>query len=150
MSDYPDVFPGDCDERGRIAFDLPQAVTAYCRRKFAGKRVDVEIRERKSRRSPKQNRALHAAWKGWADFLGYPVDELKREVLREVFGTHEITSPLTNEVREVLNEPHTSRLNTAQFAELMERAVITAAGTGYVLELPDEWKQKQAAKQKAA
>ena len=75
------TFPGDCDERGRIAFDIPAAVTAYCRAKFAGQRVDVEIRPRKAKRSDKQNRAFHAAITPWARELGYHVEELKDELL---------------------------------------------------------------------
>jgi hypothetical protein len=53
-------------------------------------------------------------------------------------------SPLTGAVVVVPVEPHTSTLNTAQFAELMESAVQVAAETGYVLELPDEWKARKA------
>lgn len=133
------TFPGDCDARGRITFDMPQAVTAYCRRRFAGQRVDVEIRARKAKRSLLQNAYIHAAWKGWADHLGYDVEALKDELLGLVFGYREVTSPITGEVRQVLVEPHTSRLTVPQMSELMERAVIEAAGTGYDLLLPDEW-----------
>lgn len=140
----PLVIPGDMDEQGVVHLDMPRAaVQAICRKRWAGQRVDVEIRARKSKRSDRQNKALHAAWKGWADHLGYDVDELKREMLALVFGTVEMTSPVSGEVRTVPVEPHTSALNTAQFAELMDRAVITAAETGYHLELPDEWKAKR-------
>ena len=138
------TFAGDCDERGRITFDSPSAVTAYCRRRLAGRRVDVEIRPRKARRSLAQNSYIHAAWKGWADHLGYDVEALKDELLGLVFGYREVTSPLTGEIRQVLVEPHTSTLTTAQACELMERAVIEAAGTGYELLLPDEWREARA------
>ena len=146
----PAAFAGDCDATGRITFDEPKAVTAYCRAKFAGKRVDVEIRERKSQRSHEQNRWLHAAFAGWADHLGYGVDELKREVLALVFGTDEIRSPLTGAVCSILREPHTSALNTAQFAELMDRALILAAETGYLIEEPDEFRARRKARKAAA
>lgn len=136
----PLVLSGDVDADGTIRLDLPRTrVQALCRARFATERVDVEIRRRKSKRTDRQNRALHAAWKGWADFLGYDVDELKREVLGQVFGTVEITSPITGRVEHVPVEPHTSKLDTAQFAELMDRAVEIAARTGYVLLLPDEY-----------
>jgi hypothetical protein len=141
----PLVIPGDMDEHGVVHLDMPRAaVQAICRKRWAGQRVDVEIRSRKSKRSDLQNKALHAAWKGWADFLGYDVDELKREMLAKVFGTVDMKSPLTGAVVVVPVEPHTSTLNTAQFAELMESAVQVAAETGYLLELPDEWKARKA------
>lgn len=143
----PLVFPAEIDTEGRIAFDtdcIPSARRlALSRARFGGKRVDVEIRHRKSRRSLEQNKWLHAAFKGWADFLGYSVDELKREVLALVFGADTVTSPLTGEERTVLCQPHTSGLSTRQFAELMDRAIIEAAQTGYVIEEPDEWKAKR-------
>jgi hypothetical protein len=137
------TFAGDCDARGRIAFDVPSAVTAYCRATFANSRVDVEIRLRKAKRSDRQNRAFHAAITPWARELGYHVEELKDELLGLVFGWHETTAPLTGEARMALNEPHTARLNTAQFSELMEFTVIEAAKTGYVMPLPDEFRERQ-------
>lgn len=142
----PLVVPADCDEQGVVHLDIPAAQhRALCRARFAGQRVDVEIRHRKSKRSIDQNAWMHAAFKGWSDFLGYGVDELKREMLALVFGTDEVTSPLTGEVRIALKEPHTSGLNTAQFCELMERAMVEAANTGYLIEEPDEWKKRKAA-----
>lgn len=37
-------------------------------------------------------------------------------------------------------KPHTSRLNTAEFAQLMEFAAMKAAETGYYMPMPDEWR----------
>ncbi len=140
----PLIVAADIDADGRLHLDLPAPQhRALLRARFAEQRVDVEVRLRKTRRSDRQNRALHAAWKGWSDFLGYPVDELKREMLALVFGTEEKASPVTGELRHVLVQPHTSQLTTAQFAELMDRAVQVAAETGYLLELPDEWQAKK-------
>jgi len=134
------VFPGDCDARGRIVFDIPAQVIAFCRKRFAGKRVDVEIRDRKAKRSDRQNRAYHAAIKPWADFLGDDVEGVKRDMLALVFGAHDEASKVTGEIRRVLEKPHTSMLTTAEFSELMDRTVITAAETGYVMPLPDEFR----------
>ena len=138
----PLVCAGEVDADGRLHLDLPAAQhRAVLKARFAGERVDVEVRLRKSRRSDKQNRALHAAWKGWADHLGYPVDELKREMLMQVFGADICEAPALGIFgRMGPRKPHTSALTTAEFAELMDRAVQVAAETGYVLELPDEWK----------
>lgn len=146
----PLVFPADIDAEGRIVFDtdfIPSARRlALSRARFGGKRVDVEIRHRKSRRSLEQNKWLHAAFKGWADFLGYGVDELKREMLALVFGTDDVTSPLTGEIRSALRKPHTSALTMKEFAEFMDRAMVTAAETGYIIEEPEEWKRRRAAR----
>lgn len=142
----PLVIPADVDAQGVVHLDIPSSRhRALCRARFAGQRVDVEIRQRKSKRSLDQNKWLHAAFKGWADHLGYGVDELKRELLEIVFGTDEVVSPVSGEVRVVLREPHTAALNTAQFSELMERAMVEAANTGYLIEEPDEWKRRRAA-----
>lgn len=141
----PLVCAADCDESGVLHLDMrrPQ-YQALLKARFAGQRVDVEVRRRKSRRSLAQNKWLHAAFDGWAAHLGYTVDELKREVLALAFGTEEVRSPLTQDVRIVLRQPHTSTLNTEQFCLLMEHAMVTAAETGYVIEEPEEWKARMA------
>ena len=134
------VFPGDCDEKGRIVFDIPAQVVAFCRKAFAGKRVDVEIRQRKAKRSDRQNRAYHAAIKPWADFLGDDVESVKQDMLALVFGSHLHRSKVSGEWVRVLEKPHTSTLTVAEFSQLMDRTVITAAQTGYVMPLPDEFR----------
>ena len=136
---YP-AWPGDCDERGKIIFDSPSVVVAYCKAHYAGQRVDVEIRPRKAKRSDRQNRAFHAAITPWARELGYTVEELKGELLGLMWGYEEAVSKLTGEVTRRLVKPHTSRLNTAEFAQLMEFAAMKAAETGYYMPMPDEWR----------
>jgi hypothetical protein len=143
MSSETAVFSGDCDARGRISFDIPAQVTAYCRAHFAGARVDVEIRRRKARRSDRQNRAFHASLMPWARELGYHVEELKDELLGLVWGYEERVSRLTGEVTRHLVKPHTSHLTTAEFSELMAFTVIKAAETGYHMLLPDEFRLEQ-------
>ena len=136
------TFHGFCDDAGKFTLDYPRAFTAYVSR-FKGEEVTIEVYKRRTKRSDKQNRAWHAALTPWADFLGYDIEELKDELLGIVFGYHEVTSPVSGEVRQVLAEPHSSRLDTQKFALLMERTVEIAAGTGFVIELPDEWKQRR-------
>ena len=138
----PVVLAGDCADDGTLHLDLPRkAVQALCAARFKGQRVDVEIRARKSQRSARQNAAFHAALTPWAKELGYHVEELKDELLGLVWGYEERVSKLTGEVQRVLVKPHTSKLTTAEFSELMEHTVMQAAQTGYVMLLPDEFKQ---------
>ena len=143
----PLVLAGDCADDGTLHLDLPRkAVQALCAARFKGQRVDVEIRQRKSQRSARQNAAFHAAITPWARELGYHVEELKDELLGLVWGYEERVSKLTGEVQRVLVKPHTSKLTTAEFSELMEYAVMQAAQTGYVMLLPDEFRARQKGK----
>lgn len=144
MMDAPQTFPADCGTDGRVAFDVPAAVTAYCKAKFAGLRVDVEIRARKGKRNDRQNRAFHACLTRWSQAIGgYPVDDIKRELLGLQWGYIVQQSPITGEITKRLVKPHTSRLNTAEFAELFDLAAIEAAKTGHVMEMPDEFIQRR-------
>jgi hypothetical protein len=151
VSDAPQTFPGDCTEEGRIVFDLPAQVTAYCRARFAGARVDVEIRLRKDKRSDRQNRAFHAALARWSEHIGhYPVEKIKDELLGLQWGYIVAQSPITGEITKRLVKPHTSRLNTAEFAELFDLAAIEAAKTGHVMVMPDEFLELKKKRGKAA
>lgn len=108
----------------------------------SGQRYVVTVELMKEKRSDRQNRALHALLSPWADSEGHDIDDLKRDVLREVFGTREVVNAVTGEIEHVLVQPHTSKLNTEQFAFLMNRAVEIAAECGVLLELPDEYRQR--------
>jgi hypothetical protein len=112
---------------------------AICRAKFKGQEVELEIRPRRQKRSVAQNRAIHAMLRPWCE-EGHYIDDLKRDLLKAVFGTHERVSPLTGEVELVPNKPHTSQLTVQEFSELVEKSVIIAAECGVILELPDEYK----------
>jgi hypothetical protein len=145
------VFKGYVHEdTGKFALDPIESkkFRAFVAKKFKGQEVDLEIRAHATKRSLRQNNAYHAAIHPWADFLGYDVEDLKDEMLGIVFGYKEVTSPVTGEVRQALVEPHTSNLSVQQFNELMERTVIVAAGTEYLMELPDEYKTRQKAEEK--
>lgn len=163
MSEAPRTFPGDCLDSGRIVFDLPEQVTAYCRARFAGRRVEVEIRERKSKRSLQANAAFHACLGRWYDdkqLTGTAkaawVEQTKDDLLALQFGYVVRQNQFTGEVIKSLVQPHTSALDVAQFSELWELAAVEAAKNGHVMVMPDEYKalkraaQRQAAKQSAA
>jgi hypothetical protein len=131
-----------------VDFDVPAAYRAYVRR-FQGEEVEVEIRKRRAKRSLDQNAALHAMLTPWC-LEGHLMDDLKRDVLRAVFGTREVVNAITGELEVVLAKPHTSKLNTQEFAFLMERAVEIAAECGVILELPDEYNARKAEAAKKA
>jgi hypothetical protein len=145
------TFPGFVDDAGKLTLDHRAAFDAYAKR-FKGEEVEIEIRKRRTKRSDKQNRAFHACITPWALGEGHSIEDLKKDILREVFGEREVINAITGEVRMELAEPHTSTLDTVRFAHLMERTVEIAAGCGVILELPDEFKarKQQEAKQRRA
>ena len=148
MSDRP-VFIGLVQD-GVLRLDFKRQYDAYIKR-FEGDEVEVTIAKRRSRRSDRQNRAFHAALVPWAEFLGDDVESLKDELLALEFGFDEVKSPLTGAIKRVLHEPHTSILDTLKFSRLFERAAVEAAGTGYVMQMPDEYlKAKEQLRKRAA
>src|SRR5687767_330878 len=108
------VFLGFCDDTGQFAFDYPPAYRAFMK-KHAGKELEVEIRERRAKRSDAQNRAFHACITPWAAEEGHKIEDLKRDVLREVFGVREVENVITGEIQTELVKPHTSKLNVQEF-----------------------------------
>lgn len=148
MSEPVPFFRGTADAKGHIAFDFPRAVTGYVGKKFAGKAVEVEIRELGDKRSDLQNRGFHAMVSPWARQEGWRVDALKLVLLKTIFGTSEMTNPATGEVELVQNEIHTSTLRVRQFCELIERTMDIAAEQGHVLVAPDEYRRQKLAEQK--
>ena len=92
-----------------------------------------------------QEKGLHAMIAPWAKAEGHRVDDLKRDLLREVFGEQEHLNPITHEVSMVLREPHTSTLTKAQYSDLIERTLQIGAECGHVLIAPDEWRRMHAA-----
>jgi hypothetical protein len=148
----PFVCPADCDAEGQLHLDMQRKqVSAILKARFGGKRVELEVRERKSKRSDRQNRAFHAAITPWAHELGYAVEELKRDLLGLCWGYYEqkSKSKLTGEEHLVPLKPHTSKLNTKEFSDLMEFTVMKAAETGYVMPLPDEFKEQKASRERS-
>lgn len=144
------TFFGFVSAEGKFSLDFPTQFRAFLKR-FKGCEVELEIREKRTKRSLRQNAAFHALLTPWAREEGHSIDDLKRDVLREVFGTHERTNPITGEVTEALNQPHSSKLSVGQFCELIERTLEIAASCGHVLSAPDEYRKakEQAQKQKA-
>jgi len=143
MSTDPAVFLGTVDDEGSIHLDFPQQQRAYCKRKLAGQCVDVIIAPQGALKTRLQECGFHAMITPWAREEGHRIDDLKRDILRAVFGEVEHLNPITGEVTLVLREPHTSRLNRSKYSELIERTLELAAECGHVLEAPNEYRERK-------
>lgn len=144
MTPDPLIIGADCADDGALHLDLPRRqYLALCRARFAGQRVEVEIRLRKSQRSTRANRLFWALLTPWAKELGYTPEELKDELLGLLWGWEERKSPLDGSPRYVPKRARSSKLNTADFAELIDFMVMKAAETGYVMTLPDDLRAKK-------
>ena len=144
MSHDPALFPGTCDAEGVIHLDSPRQQRAYCKKKLAGECVDVLIAPQGLLKTRLQESGFHALITPWALSEGHRIDDLKRDLLRAVFGGIEHTNPITGEITMVLREPHTSTLSRAKYSELIERSLELAAECGVVLEAPHEYRQRKA------
>jgi hypothetical protein len=131
------VFPAAVDANGKIAIENPPR-WRIALQKLAGKRIEVVIRQPKSKRSLDQNKW----WWGiaiplLADELGYDKHEhdgLHYALVSKCFG-------VTQDTRTGVEVPNkrSSQLTVAEFAELMEWVTRFAAQEwGVVLPLPGE------------
>jgi hypothetical protein len=150
VSADPAVFLGTVDEDGRIRLDFPQQQRAYCKRKLAGECVDVIIAPQGVLKTRLQESGFHAMITPWARDEGHQIDDLKRDLLRAIFGEREHLNPITGEVTMVLREPHTSTLSRAKYNELIERTLEIAAECGHILEAPHEYRERKAREAKQA
>lgn len=145
MSHDPAVFTGTVDESGVIHLDFRQQQRAYCKAKLAGQCVDVIIAPQGALKTRLQESGFHAMITPWAREEGHAIEDLKQDLLRQIFGLREHVDPITGEVHMVLREPHTSKLSRRKYSELIERTLDIAAECGYVLEAPHEYRQRKEA-----
>ena len=141
MSRDVSIFVGTVDADGAISFEFPEQIRAYLKRKLSGQSVDVMIAPQGHAKTRLQESGFHAMITPWAREEGHRIDDLKRDLLRAVFGEQEHTNPITGEVSLVLREPHTSKLNRAQYCELIERTLQVGAECGVVLIAPNEYRE---------
>lgn len=145
------TFLAHCDADGKLHLDFPAQLRAYCRKRLAGLQVELEVREMRTKRSDRQNRALWALLSPWAKERGWRTDALKDVVMGIAFGHIEEIIPLTGEVMKVLAKPRSSHLSVTEFCHLIETILETAAEDDYYLDTPDEYrKAKEAERRKAA
>lgn len=133
---------------GKLSLDFPMQFKAFVKR-LAGEEVELEIRKRRETRSLKQNAGFHAMIAPWCRDEGHAPDELKRDLLKEIFGTEEYTSPISGEVTLVPKQAHTSKLSVQDFCLLIEETMRIAAECGYLLKSPEEYKLAKDAAMKA-
>lgn len=105
-------------------------------------RYRLVITDEEEGRSAAQNRAFHKMVEPWLK-EGHTLPDLKRDVLRAIFGEKEVVNAITGEVYVTLCEPHTSRLSKRNFSLLMQETARLAAECGVLLELPDEFKERK-------
>ena len=141
-------FHGRLTPQGGVVWDFPMQVAAYRKRLFASTdgHVTGQFYPLRSRRSDRQNRALHAMLTPWARERGWTVDNLKAVMLGIAFGHIETVMPITGEVVKVLAEPHTSHLDVTQFCHLVEEVLRVSAEDDFWIESPEEYRK---AKEKA-
>jgi len=142
VSQDPSIFTAVVDLKGRLVFDNQARQAAYCTHKFAGQCVDVTVAPQGASKSRKQESGFHAMITPWARAEGHRLDDLKRDLLLEVFGEQEHANSITGEVVMVLREPHTSKLSRVKYSELIDRTLDIAASCGVWLEAPDEHRRR--------
>lgn len=143
MSGDPALFLGTVDQDGAIHLDFPRQARAYCKAKLAGQCIEVMIAPQGALKTRLQEAGFHAMISPWARDAGIEVDDLKRDLLRAIFGEREHVNPITGDVTMVLREPHTSTLPRVKYSELIDRTLDIAAGCGYILEAPHEYKERK-------
>ena len=123
------------DASGHLSPLIRQQIAAWLRH-FAGQDVEIEIRKQGTRKSRDQEAGFHAMITPWAHESGHRIDDLKLDLLGEIFGWSEIPSrwgkcyPL---------RLHTSELSKADYSILIDRTLQIAAECGTILVAPDEF-----------
>ena len=126
----------------RASFD---AALARC---GDGEELELRVGPAEVRHTRKQEQGFHAMIAKWAKEDGHAIDDLKRDLLAEIFGLREHVDVVSGVVVLVLCEPHTSKLNKTQYNELIERTLDIAARMGHVLEAPSQYRERKALEQK--
>lgn len=139
-------------DTGDLEFEFKGQQRAYCLRHFGvGTCLDVEIREHREKRSDRQNKAMWALLNEWckAADQGWRPDDLKDAVMGIVFGTIEITQPLTGVIVKTPARLRTSHLNVTDFCKVVEAILELAAEQDVYLMAPDEFRRAKEAAAKA-
>lgn len=144
MKDAPELAALCMVQNGKLKlFDL-KSFSQQLAQFGEGEELDLTIRPLAVGRTRQQEKGFHAMISPWARAEGHTIDDLKRDLLAEIFGLREHVDVLTSVVVMVLREPHTSKLSKAQYNELIERTLEIAARCGHELIPPSEWRARQA------
>lgn len=138
---------------GRLTLDFPDSFKARVRELAGEKGAPMQLRlvEDGQDKTRAQEMGFHAMVSPWAAHKGYSIDELKQWLLAEIFGTHFFPVPGTNDVIQVLAEPHTSKLTRRQYCTLIEESMrLAAERDDFYLVAPDEYRKAKEAAAKQA
>lgn len=111
-----------------------------------GEELELSIAQPEASKTRLQEKGFHAMITPWARKEGHAIEDLKRDLLAEIFGLREHVDIITGEVVKVLCESHTSTLSKRKYNELIERTLDIAAACGVVLVAPSEYKERKAQK----
>jgi len=105
---------------GKLKLDNPSYFVVDCKQ-YENKEVYLTVAEVKRERSNNQNRYFHAVIAiPMAPEAGISIDEMKRDLLIEAFGSEEVT--WGKRIITVPAQEHTSELDTSQFEHLCSTA----------------------------
>jgi hypothetical protein len=131
----PAVFVGLVQD-GKLRLDSKKQYDAYITR-FEGDEVEVTVRKRRSRRSEQQNGYYWSVVIPlMAEHCGYTRDEMHEAIKAKFLGQED-------QSRGLLRIGSTARLNTLEFADLVDRVILWAAHElGVIIPAPDpKWRE---------
>lgn len=109
-----------------------------------GEELELTLGPVDEKKTRQQEKGFHAMIQPWAREDGHAIEDLKRDLLAEIFGLREHVDVITGDVVLVLREPHTSTLSKKKYNELIERTMEIAARCGHILIAPSEWRERKA------
>lgn len=134
---------------GKLTLDFKTPFTAWIAKLAGttGAEVVIFVADKAWLKTRQQERGFHAMIAPLAKEKGWPIADLKRYLLGEIFG---VTKSLIDG-KECLVEPHTADLNKQQYSELIERTLeIAATEFEMWLEAPSEWTARKEQERKKA
>lgn len=126
------AFRGFVTPEGRLTLDHRGQFNAYLTR-FAGEEVDVEVRKHRSKRSSEQNKYWHGVVVALlAERCGYTPMEMHDALKAKFLGQEDMSKGL-------IRIGSTAKLNTLDFADLVDRVILWAAeDLGVIIPLPEK------------
>lgn len=134
---------------GKLTLDFKTPFKAWIAKLAGttGAEVVIFVADKAWLKTRQQEKGYHAMLKPLCLEKGFDIEDAKDYMLARVFGV--TVSKIDG--REILVEPHTSRLSKAKYSELIERTLEIAATEFEVwLEAPSEWKERTAKECKKA
>lgn len=123
---------------GKITLDAPALLKAWAKKiaGTTGAECVLFLADKAWLKTRQQEKGYHAMLKPLCLAKGFDIEDAKDYMLARVFGVD--VSKIDG--REILIEPHTSKLNKQQYSELIERTLEIAVTEFDVwLEAPSEW-----------